>query len=76
MKAKRDSLRYLSSNVDHRYLRQMLRKIETRCANPVVGNAVVDVETIGGAEVVAPVNAGGKDNIRNRSLAFLGKQRC
>ena len=53
----------------------MLGEIQARCANPAVGHAVVDVETVRCAEVVAPVNAGGKDNVRNRSLAFLRKQR-
>jgi hypothetical protein len=52
----------------------MLGKIEARYANPIVGHAVVDVETVWCAEVVAAVDAGGKDNVGNRSLAFLRKQ--
>ena len=60
-----------SGRVDDCGFRQMLGEIQARCANPAVGHAVVDVETVWCAEVVAAIDASGKDDIGDRSAAFL-----
>ncbi len=51
--------------------RQEFRHVETRHADPVVGHPVVDVETIGQAEIIAPVDRGGKDNVGDGPDTFL-----
>ena len=50
------------------------RQVKPRHANPAVSHSVIDIEAVRQAEIVAPVDAGGKDNVGNGALAFLRQQ--
>ena len=51
--------------------RQGIREVESSHSDPVVGHAVIDVESVGQADVVAAVDAGGKDDVGDGPAAFL-----
>ena len=51
--------------------RQRFRHVQTRHSDPVVGHAVIDVESVGQAEIVAPVDGGGKHDVGDGPDAFL-----
>lgn len=53
----------------------LFRQIKARHTNPIVRHAVVNVETIWSAKIVAPVDARWENNIGNGPIALLGKQR-
>ena len=53
----------------------MIRQVKTRHANAVVGHPIIDVETIRPAKVVTSVDASGKHNIVDDSVALLRENR-
>jgi hypothetical protein len=55
--------------------RQALRHIKTCYADSAVCHSIVDVESIGCAEIVASVNTGRKNHIGNGPISFLWQQR-
>jgi hypothetical protein len=43
--------------------RQAFRQVEARHADPVVGHPVIHVEAVRRAEIIAPVDSGGKHDV-------------
>src|SRR5664280_1055320 len=50
---------------------QGLWQVEASHADPVVGHAVIDIEPVGHAKIVAPVDAGGENDVGDRPAALL-----
>ncbi len=84
-----DTLRRRPANALHLCLRrvglsscrQEIRQIETRRANPVIRHSVIHVEVVRCAKIVTPVNARGKHDVGDDSVALLRQlgrkhQRC
>lgn len=51
--------------------RKVLRQIQSRYPNPTVGHAVVHIEPVGRAEIVAPIDTGGKHDVVDGPVALL-----
>ena len=51
--------------------RQLLRHLDPCQADAAVGHAVIDIEAIRLAEIVASVDAGGEDDVGHDAVAFL-----
>ncbi len=52
------------------FWRQLCRNVEARCANPVVGYPIVDVETFRGSKIVAPIDTFRKHDVGDGPLTF------
>ena len=64
-------LYFRALSISERPGRQMLGNIEARHADPVVGHPIINVEAIGRAEVVAPIDGGRKHYVGDDPLALL-----
>ncbi len=54
---------------------QAIGQVETRRTDPIVGHAVVHVEPIRCAKIVAAIDAGGKNDIGDGTVPFLRQLR-